>query len=291
MTKVDVNENTAITQAVNPETILPADPMINMIERIAMDPNSDLSKLERMLEMKERLEEKEARRAFDMAMAMAKSEIPPILKTGTVDYTNSKNERTFFKHETLDGIAAVVDPILSKHGLSYRYRSKQDSGQLYVTCVVAHRDGCSEETTLQGGPDAGAGKNNYQAIGSAATYLQRYTLKLALGLSAAKDDDGAEAGERGEDERPKRSTDPWTQTILSELADDSTDRDKAMAIAQSLCAQFRRMKGERQLCNEWDRRAHLIEGDRGLEGKHPDLHETVVDAYENRMNEIKESAK
>ena len=173
---------------------LPADPMVSMIERIAMDPNSDLAKLEKMLDMKERLEEKAARRAFDMAMAEAKSEIPPILKSGTVDYTNNKGERTHFKHETLDGIAKVVDPILSKHGLSYRYRSKQDNGQLYVTCIVAHRDGFSEETTLQGGPDSGAGKNNYQAVGSAATYLQRYTLKLALGLSAAKDDDGAAAG-------------------------------------------------------------------------------------------------
>ena len=173
---------------------LPADPMVSMIERIAMDPNADLAKLEKMLDMKERLEEKQARRAFDMAMAEAKAEIPPILKSGTVDYKNSKGERTHFKHETLDGIAKVVDPILSKHGLSYRYRSKQENGQLYVTCVVAHRDGCSEETTLQGGPDVGAGKNNYQAVGSAATYLQRYTLKLALGLSAAQDDDGSAAG-------------------------------------------------------------------------------------------------
>jgi len=185
----------AVTKTEAQENLLPADPYISMIERVMMDPSSDLSKLERMLEMKERLEEKEARRAFDRAMAEAKSEIPPILKTGTVDYTNDKGKQTYFKHETLDGIAKIIDPILSKHGLSYRYRSKQENGQLYVTCVVAHRDGCSEETTLQGGPDAGAGKNNFQAVGSAATYLQRYTLKLALGLSAAKDDDAGKAND------------------------------------------------------------------------------------------------
>lgn len=189
--------NVAKLDETKQEALLPADPMVSMIERIATDPNSDLAKLEKMLDMKERLEEKQARRAFDMAMAEAKSEIPPILKSGTVDYTNNKGERTYFKHETLDGIAKVVDPILSKHGLSYRYRSKQENGQLYVTCIVAHRDGCSEETTLQGGPDSGAGKNNYQAVGSAATYLQRYTLKLALGLSAAKDDDGSAADSDG----------------------------------------------------------------------------------------------
>jgi hypothetical protein len=178
VTKIDAQET------------LPADPMVTMIERIALDPNSDLEKLERMMLMKERIDEQQSRRSFDLAMSDAKSEIQPIVKTGTVDYENSKKERTFFKHETLDGIAAVVDPILSKNGLSYRFKSAQENGNLIVTCVVAHKGGYYEETTLQGAPDSGDGKNNYQALGSAVTYLQRYTLKLALGLSAAKDDDG-----------------------------------------------------------------------------------------------------
>lgn len=179
---------TKVAKIETPE-LLPADPMVSMIERLAMDPNSDLEKLQTMMEMKERLEDKAAQRAFAMAISDAKAEIGPIIKTGTVDYTNDKGKRTYFKHETLDGIAEIVDPILARFGLSYRYKSMQESGNLFVTCVVSHRDGFSEETTLQAGPDSGAGKNNFQAIGSAATYLQRYTLKLALGLSAAKDTD------------------------------------------------------------------------------------------------------
>lgn len=183
-------------RVVDPASIQPADPMVSMIERIAMDPNSDLSKLEKMLEMKERLEAREARRAFDLAMADAKSEIKPIVKSGTVDYTNTKNERTFFKHETLDGIASAIDPILSSHGLSYRFRSQQhDGGLIEVTCIVAHRGGHSEETSLKGSRDDTGAKNNYQAVGSAVTYLQRYTLKLAFGLSAARDDDAVGAVE------------------------------------------------------------------------------------------------
>ena len=175
------------------QSTLPADPMVSMIERIAMDPGSDLAKLEKMLDMKERLEARECRRAFDRAIADAKAEIGPIIKTGTVDYENNKGDRTHFKHETLDGIARAVDPVLSQHGLSYRFRSRQENGQLHVTCIIAHRDGPSEETTLQGAPDTSGSKNSYQAVGSSATYLQRYTLKLALGLSAARDDDAASA--------------------------------------------------------------------------------------------------
>lgn len=175
-----------------PET-LPADPMVSMIERIALDPNADISKLEKMLEMKERIEERDARRAFDNAIAAAKADIPPILKTGTVDYVNTKGQRTNFNHETLDGIARIVDPILSNCGLSYRFRSDQVEGNVCVTCIVAHRDGYSEETTLRGSPDTSGSKNAYQAVGSAVTYLQRYTLKLALGLAATKDDDATGA--------------------------------------------------------------------------------------------------
>lgn len=176
---------------IEPQAKMPADPMVSLIERVVLDPNASIEKLQQMLEMKERMEAHAAKRAYDAAIAAAKSEIPPIIKSGTVDYTNKDGKRTNFIHETLDGIAKVVDPILSNHGLSYRFRSDQEGGNVIVTCVVAHRDGYAEETTLRGAPDASGSKNPYQAVGSAVTYLQRYTLKLALGLSAAKDDDAA----------------------------------------------------------------------------------------------------
>lgn len=165
--------------------------LVAVIERVAMDPNSDIDKLERMLILKEKFDQQVSRKAFDAAIALAKAEIPPILKTGVVDFENKSGDRTYFKHETLAGIAKIVDPILSKFGLSYRYRSKQEGGSLHVTCVVAHKDGWFEETTLSGAPDGSGSKNTYQAVGSSVTYLQRYTLKLALGLSAANDDDAA----------------------------------------------------------------------------------------------------
>ena len=61
-----------------------------------------------------------------------------------------------------------------------------------MTCVLSHRDGYSEETTLTAGADDSGKKNSIQAIGSTTTYLQRYTLKLALGLATQdRDDDGA----------------------------------------------------------------------------------------------------
>lgn len=168
-----------------------APPLVRLIERVVMDPSVSVEKLAAMLEMQERIRDREAKAAFDNAVADAKAKIPPILKGGKVDYTNNKGQRVQFKHERLGDIANVVDPILSEHGLSYRYRSERKDGRLFVTCILAHRAGYSEETTLDGPPDQSGSKNDYQAVGSAATYLQRYTLKLALGLAAAHDDDAA----------------------------------------------------------------------------------------------------
>ena len=174
---------------------LPADPMINMIERLVLNPDADLDKLERMLALKRDHDRDNARVAFAAALAAARSKIPPIVKDATVDFTSSKG-RTHYKHETLAGIAKVIDPILSEFGLSYRFRTDQGNGGVRVTCIIAHAHGHSEETSLTCAPDGPGSKNPFQAVGSAVTYLQRYTLKAALGLSAEIDDDAQSAAPR-----------------------------------------------------------------------------------------------
>lgn len=149
--------------------------------------------LERLMALHERWEKNQARKAFDEAMAAAKSEIPTIIKNREVDFTSPKG-RTNYRHEDLAEIARTVDPILSKHGLSYRYRVTSNINEpVTVTCILAHRDGHSEETTLSAGRDDSGNKNGIQGVGSTITYLQRYTLKAALGLAASNDDDGNSA--------------------------------------------------------------------------------------------------
>lgn len=184
------------------------DQMARVIERIAMDPSSDLDKLERMLAMKERIDGQNAMRQFADALSTARADIPPILKDAKVDFTNREGKRTNYQHETLAGIAKVIDPILSKNGLSYRFRTDQGQGGVKVTCIIQHRAGHFEETTLMGGADQSGNKNGFQAIGSAVTYLQRYTLKAALGLSAEVDDDAQSVTESAPAQRQSKPEQP-----------------------------------------------------------------------------------
>lgn len=162
-----------------PETITP----LSMLNR-AVSSGADIDMIEKLMNLQERWETGQARKAFDAAVSAAKAEIPPITRNATGH--NSK------KYADFAAIARVVDPIIGKHGLSYRFRTTQN-GTIAVTCILSHKAGHSEETTLCGPADKTGNKNDIQAIGSTLSYLQRYSLVQMLGLAAAADDDGKAA--------------------------------------------------------------------------------------------------
>jgi hypothetical protein len=159
--------------------------IISMIERMAGDSSIDIARLEKILELRERVETRNAQIAFAAAVANAKAEIKPVVRNATGH--NSK------KYADFSAIAREVDPVLSRHGLSYRFRSKQ-ADKITVTCILSHCDGHSEETELSASADVTGNKNAIQAIGSTLTYLQRYSLVLSLGLASSEDDDGRATG-------------------------------------------------------------------------------------------------
>jgi hypothetical protein len=177
------NESVPILPASN--AITPSDMIARALER-----GASIETLEKLITLQERWEANQARKAYDAAMASAKAEIPVISKNRTVDFTSAKG-RTHYRHEDLGEIARTVTPILARFGLSYRFRTSANVNEpVHVTCIISHRDGHFEEVTLPGPRDESGNKNSLQAVGSTLTYLQRMTLKAALGLAASEDDDG-----------------------------------------------------------------------------------------------------
>lgn len=180
--EIEIISNVPVrTQALTP---------MEMLSR-AVENGQSIDVLDKLMGLQERYEANLGRKAFDEAMAAASAEIPVIVKTREVDFTNKSGQRTNYRYEDLATIAMTVNPILSKHGLSYRFRTTSLPNEpIVVTCIVSHRMGYSEENTLSAPRDESGNKNGIQAIGSTLTYLQRMTLKAALGLAAAADDDG-----------------------------------------------------------------------------------------------------
>lgn len=167
--------------------------LMRLIERATMDPGFDVAKLEKLLDVKERWEATEARKAFIVASAAFRAEAPALPKNKHVGFDHkSGGGRTEYDHATLDSIADALAPVLGKFGLTYRWETGQPDGAISVTCILTHILGHSETVTLQAPPDQSGGKNSIQAVASTVSYLQRYTLLAITGLATAdQDDDGA----------------------------------------------------------------------------------------------------
>lgn len=171
------------TRSIPTPTITP----LNLLSA-ALDRGVDEQVLAQLIGLHERSRADDARRAFEAALASAKAELPVIAKT-QIASIGSKH----YRHEDLAKIARTIGPILARHGLAYRFRSATDGELVTLICVISHRDGHREENSLSAAADHSGEKNAIQAIGSTLTYLQRMTLKAALGLAAAEDDDGKAA--------------------------------------------------------------------------------------------------
>jgi hypothetical protein len=163
---------------------LPPNPM-DILARAVSD-GASIEVLERLMVLQERWEANEARKAFEKAMAAASTEMPALVKNRAVKFGT-----TSYKHEDLAEVVSAIAPVLGKHGLSHRFETTTEPGRITVTCIISHELGHSIRNSLSGPADISASKNAIQAIGSTITYLSRYSLKAALGLAAAHDDDGA----------------------------------------------------------------------------------------------------
>ena len=164
---------------------------INKIMALAVK-KGDLDKIEKMMELHERYEKREAEKAYHVAMAAFKANPPKIDKDGHVNFTAKSGQVTDYRHATLGNVTEKINAALSEHGLSSAWETNQDDKGIAVTCKITHIMGHAESTTLKAAGDDSGGKNKIQAIGSTVTYLQRYTLKSLCGLAeSAFDDDGA----------------------------------------------------------------------------------------------------
>lgn len=178
-------------------------PMLTPAQMVmqAIEQGAGVEVMEKLLDMQARWEAMQAKKAFDNAMADLRSNMPSIVKDKQVDFTTSKG-RTNYRYEDLDTVSKALSPVMAGLGLSFRFRTESNSGNVTVTCIITHRDGHAEETSLSAPFDTTGNKNAIQAIGSATTYLQRYTLKAAVGIAASVDDDGQSAGPRPDETSP-----------------------------------------------------------------------------------------
>lgn len=189
----------------------------------AMEKGLDAETLSKMMDLQERHEANQAKKAYVQAMNEFSANRPKITKNKEVSFKS-----TSYKHASLDWIIEKITPALVKYGLSYNWITKQDGELISVSCKVTHVDGHSEQTSMSAGADQSGGKNSIQAVGSTTSYLQRYTLCSILGLASSDDDDGATSD-------VEYITESQVADIESMIAEVGADRVKFLGHLKSTC--------------------------------------------------------
>lgn len=159
--------------------------VLNLIQ-IAIEQKADIEYLTKLMDLKDRYDRQNAERQFNESFAKFQSEKPEIVKNKAVEWGGA----TSYKHATLDHIQKQIDPVLSRHGLSYYWTQSGDNGIISITCHLRHILGHSIKITLSAPKDDSGKKNLIQQMGSTVTYLKRYTLEGITGISACDDMDG-----------------------------------------------------------------------------------------------------
>lgn len=169
-------------QAALPATITPPQ-MLQMV----VEQGGDLDKIEKFMNLAAAWEEREAKKAYTIAMSDFRRDCPIITRT-----------RQGYNDKFFAGLAETIDEIkdlLAANGLSHSWVTTQEGDQVTVKCCITHIAGHTECTQLTAGPDKTGNKNSIQAIGSTVSYLQRYTLFAILGLASKDMDDDGQAGD------------------------------------------------------------------------------------------------
>ncbi|KQO38061.1 hypothetical protein ASF19_19980 [Acidovorax sp. Leaf84] len=166
--------------------LVPTSPAGLMMSVLAQGGSLDL--FERMLDVQERWERREAEKAFYDGMTQFRARNIVIPKRRLVEF-DSRVGHTEYKHAVLSDVTTRIGPPLSELGFSWSWKMRQEGGAITVTCVLRHRQGHADEVSLTAPPDPSGGKNGIQAVISTTSYLERHTLKAITGTAEADEDD------------------------------------------------------------------------------------------------------
>jgi hypothetical protein len=160
---------------------------------MAVNKDLDIEKLEKLLAMKERWDKEQSKKEFVAALSKFQEECPELRKNKEVKFKT--DGPVIYSYAPLPDIDRQIKPLLKKHGFTKRWRMFDVAGKLKVVCILTHIGGHSEETEMEGEADMSGQKSAMQGKGASITFMQRYTLIGALGLTTADTDIDARMAE------------------------------------------------------------------------------------------------
>lgn len=128
------------------------------------------------------------------------NEISAALSAAGGEFTNPEKNRDVkvrtksgydysFRYATMDSITRMSRPILAKHGLFVTQPASIQDDKVVVTTAILHSSGQRIESEISCRPES----FGLQQIGSAISYLRRYSYCAMLCIDSDEDDDGNSA--------------------------------------------------------------------------------------------------
>lgn len=203
-------ENSAPSVASESATIL------QVIQRAAADPQCDIEKMERLMQMHERFQSRQAEQQYAEALASMQQELPSIAERG--------DAAKRYTYALWEDINEALKPILAKHGFALSFRIPRNDKGVEVEGVLSHRAGHSERTSILLPADTSGNKNAVQAVASSVSYGKRYTAGALLNFTTHGEDDDAFSSVG------QSSIDQQVVIDLLERVSEASDKDQLTAI-------------------------------------------------------------
>lgn len=206
----------AVHKPAPPAPAAPPSNFLQVIMQASLDPRCDPVKMQALLDMQERLEEREAKKAFTEAFNSLQAELPVITKDGRIDHgdgtTAKGNKKLKTSFATYPNINRVCGPLMKKYGFTFSTSMETEaSGAMVAVSTLEHVGGAARSTRFRLTADATGGKNNQQGWGSSQQYGMRYNMIALLNIvSEAKED-------ADNDGFPQKEDGPITKQQLAEL--------------------------------------------------------------------------
>ena len=248
-TKTELQPKKEILEMIsrNHEVIINDNPQ-NLIA-LAIEKGAGIEQLEKLMALKERYDAIEANKSFIAALSTFQRDVPVIEKKKTVSYPSKNGGVTVaYKYAELPEIDEAIKVPMAANGFSKRWEFHEDAEKLICSCIISHVSGHKEVTTMSSLKDASGGKNEIQSRASANTYMQRYTLVGALGLTtASEDNDGDGTADAKPQAQQKQFADdprPWLSEENYKKAIEAIHRGEK-GILEALQTEFKMSKAYR----------------------------------------------
>lgn len=163
--------------------------VMGIIAKAAADSSVDVVKLEKLMDLQERILNRNAKAAFSADYVQMKSHLPKVIRS-------KDNAQTKSKYAPLEDINTSIDPILEQFGFGTSTKIvSQTDNSVTVKAELWHRGGHVEETVItmpldKTGIAGTVNKTLPHATASSVTYAKRVAICAILNISTGDDKDG-----------------------------------------------------------------------------------------------------